>query len=65
MSMLSDGDRLSPLSREVLPPREALCGSCLSVEMRLRRGGIMRAGWILALTVIIVMIAHFLGTWPW
>ena len=60
MAMISDGDRL--LTREVLPPREALCDSCLTVEMRRRRGGLVRAVWI---SVLVVAFAHLLETWPW
>ena len=43
-----DGDQRPLLMREVLPPREALCDSCLDVDRRRRRASMMRAIWVSA-----------------
>jgi hypothetical protein len=51
-------DERPQLAREVLPPREALCDTCVGAARR--RGAISRAIWIAA---VIVAIAHLLESW--
>jgi len=55
-------DRDQPLSlrREVLPPREALCDTCLAAGKY--RVAIGRALWVSA---VITALAHLLERWPW
>lgn len=60
---LDDESVQSPrLAREVMPPREALCDSCLGFETLRRRGTIVRAIWMSA---GIITLAHLLEKWPW
>jgi hypothetical protein len=48
-----DGDQLPLLTREVLPPREALCDSCLGFEQRRRRMAMTHMIWVSAVFVAI------------
>ena len=49
------------LTRQVLPPREALCDSCLTSEWK-RRRTIARAIWM---TVAVIVFARLLEAWSW
>ena len=49
------------LTRQVLPPREALCDSCLGSQMRHRHNMRLHIIWIAA--VVIAALGHYLTTW--
>lgn len=58
MDVLSNHDA-RPLAREVLPPRDGLCNSCLGAE-KMRRRALAHVAWIFAIVFVLV---YLLGAW--
>lgn len=57
---LVDRDPLLALTREVMPPREALCDSCLAFDRPRRHAAIARAIWGAAILFAILNLMRAL-----